>query len=503
MTASSLPQPRTTNVLKNLFVSYAAQIVTLILSLAPIAFAPNYLGATGMGQLTLAVSFTAIFSTLMAMGTSNYLIREIASEHRQLSELVWSAVTLRVLLALALLPGALIVLVALRYSAETQRVVALMYVAVTVRMISYTFDEALVALERLVWRSAATVLYEIVAVGAGWLVLAQGGGIIGYVLIVALAEFVQLVLNLGRLTWRHRLRLHIRWATIKQIFWGGIPFLLWVLLQQTYTQAGSLLLSMLGSEEAVGWFGTAMQFTVPLFAVPTVAVTVLLPRFSNMYQVDRIVFRQAVIRALQYMVIITVPLAFGLASIANRVIGLFNYPATFQHSVPVLALSALTLPITSVLMVTGISAAAQKAERTWSQVPLFSLVWIVVLNVVLVPLSAQYFANAAIGAALANLGAEGLTLIFAIWLFGKRSMDWSVARTTSKAMLASLVMIGAVVVTWSLPLAVPIMAGALAYLGCAWLLRLIPSDDVAALYRVMTARWWAMRQPKLSQTQES
>src|SRR3712207_1964750 len=75
-------------VVRNLFILYASQVVTLILSLAPVAFLPKYLNAAGMGRFGFASAYAGIFGTLMVMGTASYIVREIAHDPKRLGEIV-------------------------------------------------------------------------------------------------------------------------------------------------------------------------------------------------------------------------------------------------------------------------------------------------------------------------------------------------------------------------------------------------------------------------------
>jgi O-antigen/teichoic acid export membrane protein len=479
-------------VFKNLATLYGAQLITGILSLIPIVFLPRYLGAVGMGQLTLALSFTGLFSALMITGTTVYIVREIARDHQRLSEIVSSGVALRAAMALALLPVAAAVLTLLRYPAETRTVVLIMYAAIAIRMISYTFAAALQALQDMTWRSAAVVAGEIVAVGVGWLVLQQGGGITGYVLVLVLADIIEFAVNVAYFVAIVPIKPAVRWHIVKQTFMGGMPFFLWAMLQTTYQQTSSLMLSKLGGEEAVGWFGTANQFIVPLFMIPSVAITVLLPQFSQLHVLEPAGLRRAVARSMQYMILITMPLAFGLSAIADRVINLFGYPATFQNSVPVLHLLAFNLPAAALLMVAGTAVAATNKERGWAKISLGSVVMAIVMNAVLIPSMERMLGNAAVGAAGATLLAELLTLALAIWLLGSTVIDRTLFVTLGKAGLAGAVMAAVVLsLAWA-PLPLVIFTGGVVYGVTALWLNALPTEDLGSARRFAVRRWHAV-----------
>ena len=488
MTNATIGRRDNGRIVKNLLILYATQFVTMLLSLAPLAFLPVYLGDVGMGRLSFAYAFTHVFGTLMILGTASYIVREIARDHARLSEIVLGAAALRIALATGLLPIAAAVLYSMGFAADLRMAVLILYGSVVIRSVSAAFASALQALENMLWRSIASITWEAVAAIAGWLVLREGGGVIGYLLVILLANSLELLINVSYFVLVLPIRFTIRWHAVAQVFRGGLPFFAWVFVQALYMQSSNLFLMQLGGEVAAGWMGTASRFVVPLFAIPTVAITVLLPRFSQLHAMDPESFRQAVARSLSYMTVITMPVAVGISVIAGRVIDLFNYPATFQNSIPVLRILAFTLPGTSLLMVMATAVSAMKVERAWSKISLFSLVMVLLLNSALIPLARTYLDNPAIGAAAAFLGAELLTLGFALRRFGHATVDRTTVITVGKTGLAAAAM--AVVVlaaAWS-PLAIMIVLGGMVYVGAALLLKVLPPDDLRVVQSLVAGR---------------
>jgi O-antigen/teichoic acid export membrane protein len=484
--AKALPRRR---VITNLATVYAAQIATSLLSLVPIIFLPVYLGTVGMGKFVFASSFAGVFSSLMILGTPNYVVREIARDHGKLSEIVCNAAALRLLLAGLMLPLAIAILFIFGYPADTRTITLWMYGVLTLRVTSYTVQAALQAIENMTWRSAAVIVKEVLAVSLGWLALRQGGGVIGYVLILGLADTIEFLINAAYFVLVRPFQITVRWAGIIQIFRGGLPFFLWAFLQTIYMQASSLMLSKLGGEESVGLFGTASQFLTSLFTIPAVAVTVLLPRLSQLHGLETGVFRKTVAKSANYMTIIMMPLAFGMAAIADRVIDLFGYPASFQRSVPVLQLLALNLPGTALLMVMATAVSAMNKERGWAKISVFSVISIVVLNPLLIPVARLWFDNPAIGGAAADFVAELLTLALTLRLIGWTMIDRTIFVTIGKTGLAGAVMAAGVLAARSLPLAVMIALGAAIYIGAIYLLKALPADDLHEFQRIVMRRW--------------
>jgi O-antigen/teichoic acid export membrane protein len=491
MTASTAPRERR-HILYNLAILYGAGIVTSVLSLAPITFVPKYLDAVGMGRLSIATSFNGIFAALILLGTTTFIVREGARDHQRLTELLSNGIALRLGIAIVLLPVVVACLYLLNYPAETRTIVLIMYGSLVVNMLSQTYAAALQALENMTWRAAASICMEVVAVAVGWIVLWQGGGLLSYVLVLVLANIVGLVVHSSYFVLVIPLKPVLSRQGMIQVLRGGIPFFLWAFLQTIYAQTSSLMLSKIGSEEAVGWFAVANQFIIPLFLLPSVVITVLLPQFSQLHMTGHEAFRRALSRSMSYMTLMTIPLAFGLSAVADRIIGLFNYPATFQHSIPVLRVLAFMLPGTSLLMVAATAVAAMNKERAWARISLFSLFAAIICNLILIPLTRYSFANPAIGAAIAALLVELLTFIWSFRLLGAAIFDRHIFTTLGKTVLVGSVMAGLVVSLPQIPLPIVILLGAVCYISGVLLLRIVPAEDLQIIWGIAQRRWKAV-----------
>lgn len=478
-----------TSLVKNLAVMYGAQIITMLLSLAPIAYVPVYLNADGLGKVTAAFSLASLLGTLVMVGTANYIVREIARDRTRLAELLWSGVALRGLLALALLPIAVLSSYALGYPAETRAIVQIIYVAAAIRMIGQTFASALQALEKMAWLAMVAIIWETFSVVVGWSVLRGGGGVTGYATVMILSNIVELLIYLAFFVVVAPTGIVVRPGAMVQLFRGGLPFLLWIVLQTVYIQTNTLFLSKLAGDEAVGWYGAAARFTTPLYAIPSIAITVLLPRFALVHNSAAETFRATVTRALNYILILTLPMAIGIGAVAADIINLFDYPPSFQHSIAVLRVLALSLPLTSLSMVLATGAAAMKAERVWSRVSLASLVSLVTLNAFMIPLGESYLRNPAAGAALALVLAEVVTLVAALYLFARTMIERSFLVTLFKSILACAGMVVALLLLDQASLVLRIVLGASVYAGAALALDILPSEDRQRVQCFVVDRW--------------
>ena len=83
------------------------QLLSWALTFAVTLSLPGYVGDAGLGKMAFAVSLAALFGTVIPLGTSTVLVREIARDRSRTGELLLAAICLRVPLGL-LMTGLLI-----------------------------------------------------------------------------------------------------------------------------------------------------------------------------------------------------------------------------------------------------------------------------------------------------------------------------------------------------------------------------------------------------------
>ena len=95
------PEPsRSGRVARNVLTTLAAQVVSWAMSFGVMIVVTRYVGASGLGALTLAGSFAGVFGIGMALGTSTVLTRDIARDPSRTAELTGAALALRLPLGL-------------------------------------------------------------------------------------------------------------------------------------------------------------------------------------------------------------------------------------------------------------------------------------------------------------------------------------------------------------------------------------------------------------------
>ncbi len=130
-------------------------------------------------------------------------------------------------------------------------------------------------------------------------------------------------------------------------------------------------------------------------------------------------------------------MAVGISLFSREIIVTLPYPDAFSNTVPLLTILALTIPVTTFLVILGTIAVAVDRQKVWAIGLLATVVLNVVLNVLAAPYFQSHYGNGGIGVALTTLLSEILMVSIGIWLMPRGVIDRAMAMTILKVGVAS------------------------------------------------------------------
>jgi O-antigen/teichoic acid export membrane protein len=242
------------------------------------------------------------------------------------------------------------------------------------------------------------------------------------------AAYVVSRVRLGPLT----LRLGPR-GELKKMLVEVLPFgFAFVLVQGIYCQ-DVIILRFFKGDASVGVYSVAVKFTAFILAGSVFLYETILPILSKLYVESRDEFMRVARQILRYLVICSLPLAAGMAALADRIIALL-YQDRFTGSVAVLRVAAwvVTLGMTQVIYSAILTAVNRQGAKAvcWG----ISLVIAIGANLALIrPLDFM-------GAAIVRLAIETLTLVAFAYLTLRYAGSLSLLKAHVKPALACAVM---------------------------------------------------------------
>lgn len=460
-----------------------------------VLFLPRYLGDTGLGQLQFALSFASLFVPGVALGVRQFLIKEVARDRSQVHGYLGSAIGLRLVTAALVFS---VIVIFTHVDARLHEARWVLYLA-ALGMIATAFAHLMATvlngLEDMTGPAAGEIVDKLVVVAAGIAVLVLGLGVLAYACVLLAGATAQLAFNALYLNRRFPLRVDFRAPRIKMLVVGGMPYLLMGFLLNVYHHTDVVMLRFYTQNEVVGWYAAALQLYRSVEFLPAVLTTALLPTLARVYSTSPGGLAVMARKSLAVGVLVIVPLALGISLLSDEVIRFLPYPDSFQNSVLLLRVLALTIPVTAMLTILGTIAVAVDRQRAWAIALLGTVALNVVLNAVSIPYFQRVYGNGAIAASIATVISEGFMV-----LVGVRLMPRGVINRDLGALLLKVALAGGVMVTIGMTAnalgagaVLLAIAGAVAYVVLVFGTRAVTANDVlfirdAALQRLQVLR---------------
>ncbi|MFA5184577.1 MAG: flippase [Patescibacteria group bacterium] len=390
------------NIAKNTSYLTFALILQKIISFSYFTLLARYVGPANLGKYYLAISFTSIFSIFIDIGLTNALTREVAKDKAQATRWLGNVLGLKIPLAFFALAVVLIIVNILPYDPLTRSLVYISAISMVLDSFTSTFFAVARGFHTLKYESISSVIYQLIVLMVGYSALLLGGGLLPAMGALALASSYNFFFSLSIV--RYRLKIRVRALMdrpfMKEILMISWPFGVYAIFQNLYTYLDSVLLSVLAGDTQVGLYQVAFKIIFALQFLPMAFTASLYPAMSTYWHTNREQLAISFERALNYLIIISVPIIVGAIVLSDKIVLLFKsgYDGAIwplRISIVALLFVFINFPIGSLL---NACDAQRKNTRNIAIVTLCSIA----LNLLLIP------RFQAVGASLTVLATSGL-----------------------------------------------------------------------------------------------
>jgi O-antigen/teichoic acid export membrane protein len=462
----------------------SSQVLTLISSSMVALVLPRFLGADHLGKFALASAFTTYFLLATNLGVTTHLTKELARDPDRAAAYTMNSVYLRLPLAVfAALAGVALINV-IGADGLTKKTIYIMSFGM---VLTTLYDIFLASLQGLQVMRPIAISQVIVKVSFGVTasaLLIAGYGLLEVALVSTASVGLGLVIPAAAFFTRVRARganaAHIRpdptiWKTL---ILGGLPFLVWQASLVVYGKIDMLMLGAFTTDQVLGWYAAAYRLTSLHTFIPAIVMTATLPALVAARRSDPGSFNQITRRALQVVIIGSLPIAGGTLLLADKFIEFFAYPDEFSHSVPLVIILALHSPFVAADMIIGTALIALDKQRQWAFTGLAAAVLNPAMNMILIPLTDSWYQNGAIGAAAATTATELFMMTIGLWLLPRGTLGLQTLTMVTRAGAALVAMAIVVTLLRDAVIFVPVLAGAVVYCTCLFAFRAMRIEDV-------------------------
>ncbi len=476
---------KVSSIAKNTSYLTLALIFQKIISFTYFTLLARFIGPEYLGKYYLAISLTTIFAIFIDLGFANVLTREVAKNKKDSSKWLGSILALKIPLSLLTIIALLIIVNIIGYDTLTKTLVYVSAISMVLDSFTNTFFATTRGCHNLKYESVASVIFQLIVLFFGYGALLLGGGLIYAMIALAIASVFNFMYSFTIVYKKLKIpiKLHFDKVFFKKIFIITWPFALFAIFQRLYTYLDSVLLSIFSGDVQVGLYQVAFKIIYALQFLPLAFTASVYPALSYYWQENKdqllITFR----RALNYLMIISLPIVTGVFILADKVVLLFedDYSlATWPLRISILSLFFIFLnfPLGSLL---NACDAQRKNTRNMIIVTISSII----LNLFLI------YRYQAVGASITVFVTN--FLMFVLGVRESRKIIGPYGRKTwpifFKALTSSLIM--AVFVYYfknSINIFILSIIGAIIYFSSLFMLGGIKKEDLISIWQSFVNR---------------
>ena len=463
---------------RNVTVLASAQLITWTMTLLWTLVVPRALGPSGLGTIMAAWSITGILGVVLGLGTRNYLVRESVVEPAKAPGLIGTALILRIVLSPLLIAGAIVYGELVHWHGDARTVLYLATAATLFVQIAEPLQAGFQATERMEYLAYSDIISKSGQGLVGIVVVLLGAGTVGVTACWAVMTGIVVLLNLYWLHGLVRIKLRTNVAKMVALAKASLPYWAFGLFFMLYLWIDFVMLSLLTTDEVVGWYAVPTRLFQTLMFLPVAVATAWLPHFVRGFEESDERLKEAARQPVELVLLLSLPIAAFTAATADPVINLL-YGSDYANSVPVMAILGLCIPAMYMNIMLSQVLIAMNRQSTWTWVMAITTVINPLFNLALIPLTQRQWDNGAIGAAISLLLTEIVVVAAGVWLIGRRVFDGGSVRRAALGLVAAtaaglVAYFGAEVVGWVAALAL----GVLAFVVAAAVLRVFTPEEI-------------------------
>lgn len=462
-------------VARNAGLLLAAQAVSRVLGLVVLVTITRNFDVETYGRFALAMTLVALMTPMVDLGLDQHLTRAASQSPERAAGLLSTALGMRTVAAVLVLPLLVGISWLLRHEAETRWMLVSLWVTATSAAVSGSWIALFRAAGRMDLELAVTAISRVLVVVVSLAAIAAGLPLTRVAALQAIASVAGLLVVAvigaargARPAWRG---LRQGWGTSIR---GALPFALTSVLVTLSLRLDILMLGQLRGDRDVGLYNSGASILFGFMLVSQAIVTAVFPRLARAGRLDSPEARGLIPRTLTASLMLSIPVAVVGVLLHDRMIVAIYGSAYAEAGLP-LAVLLIAVPVMFVTNLAGHLLGAVGEQRIVLRIAAVNILVNLGLNLLLIPRLGP------MGAAVATLCTEACGLIaLAIALRSRApaAVAWS---ALSRVALAAILMAATLWLASALPLGLVLAVGALAYASVLFATGVVRRTDLAAV----------------------
>lgn len=390
------------NIVKNTIFLSGQQIIMQIVALFVIGYIASIIGVEDYGIFVFSLSFPAIFGLISNLGTRTYATKEIASNRNNAKQIFSDILPLRIYLAFIATISSLIIVNILPYS---EKEILLVEIAIFSQLCTWIYINTFIvyeAFERMAYPVTIDLVIRIFVLIGSVISVKLGYGVVGLASFYAIGNFIEIFAAyffLHRRFFKPTYNLFpIRTKYNIELLKVSFPFCILGIFNVLISESDKIMLSLIQGPAAVGLYGVAFTIYSRLAGLVDALSTAFFPVIIRLRkELDLSVFRSKITDALQILVVIMAPIAFGVFLVSDNIVTIVFKSEEFFPAGFTLRLIIMSLPFGALSFVFGFSLIGEGRQVLLVKLNAIILLLNITINILLIPL---YSYN---GAAIATM----------------------------------------------------------------------------------------------------
>ncbi len=379
-------EKRIKNIAKNTSYLTMALIIQKVISFLYFVILARNLDPSDLGKYYFAISFTTIFAIFIDLGLVNYLTRETAKDRKGAVSLLSNILGMKTVFSFFTLFFVFLFINILgNYDVLSKQLVYISSICMILDSFTLTFFGSARGFHNLKFESISSIIFQLIVLFFGYLFIYLKMDLRIIMTSLVLASIFNFIYSFYILKYKIKLiiKLSFNFHFIKKIILLSLPFALFGIFQRLYTYLDSVLLSFFSGDYSVGIYQVSFKIIFALQFLPMAFTASLYPAMSYYWKENKKQLEITFRRAVDYLLLISIPISFGIFLLSNKIISIFkegyldaNWP--LKISIISLIFIFLNFPIGSLL-----NACDRQARNTRNM--LITLIFSIFLNILLIP----------------------------------------------------------------------------------------------------------------------
>ncbi len=332
------------SVARNTLFLSIAQGIRILFAFILILYIANVYGAVWQGKFSILLAFLNIFMVLASFGMPRLITRDVARDYGAGNQYYWSGLLAQggtTVLVMALM---VVIVTLMPYPQDTKKMLWLAVLALPLFTLYSVSGALLRAQERMQYLVYAEVISAVAQLAVAVILLSAGAGVMALAVIrIAGIGLAALVVFLSAIWLRYIRRPLINLSFSKRLLIESFDFFGMAAFDALLQRLDILILSVIAGEAAVGIYDAAYQLIRVLMTLVLSFTDAIYPALSRLYKNAQERFSLATSKALQYGLILLLPVAVGTTALAPEIIALFYRRSVYALSADVLAVLSWVL----------------------------------------------------------------------------------------------------------------------------------------------------------------